>query len=155
MKIRELLSLRRVLVHQTYSGWEDAISRATGGFLLEGVDVVAGYIEALIRRERLFPTGLPTSPVGVAIPHADPEYVIQPFLGIVTLTSPILFREMGDPESQVWVSVMIVVGLTNEKSSEQTNVLSRLVEIFEDEQVLREIYDANNPETILSILEEK
>ena len=40
-----------------------------GGFVKESFE------KAVLDREKIFPTGLPTKPIGVAIPHTDAEHV--------------------------------------------------------------------------------
>ena len=51
------------------SDWQEAIQK-TCGPLLEGGYVKNGYSNDVIAREKQWATGLPTMPVGVAIPHA-------------------------------------------------------------------------------------
>ena len=55
-----------------------------------------GYCEALIQREEKFPTGLETKTIGVALPHADPEWVDQSAILIGILESPVKFNKMDD-----------------------------------------------------------
>lgn len=44
---------------------------------LDGVRVAKeGFLDALLKREEIYPTGLPISG-GVAIPHTDPQYVTR------------------------------------------------------------------------------
>lgn len=44
---------------------------------LNGVRVAKeGFLDALLKREEIYPTGLPIS-CGVAIPHTDPQYVTR------------------------------------------------------------------------------
>lgn len=45
--------------------------------LVEDQDVVAEYPSQVIKREEGFPTGLPTEPIGVAIPHTDAKICEQ------------------------------------------------------------------------------
>ncbi len=152
MRIADLVDRRRILIQQLYTGWEDAINKAARLVFLEGIDTKPGYVDGLIKREQTFPTGLPTKPFGVAIPHADPDYIIRPGLGIVTLSSPVPFREMGNPDSEVLISLIFIVALSKDTSFEQATVLSSLMELFQDEQVLTELFNAGDPQTILSIL---
>ena len=43
----------------------------------------AGFLEALLKREENYPTGLPISG-GVAIPHTDPQYVTRDAVAVTT-----------------------------------------------------------------------
>src|ERR1035437_9385608 len=69
--------------------------------------VRSGFGEALIAREKEYPTGLPTE-IPLAIPHAYPEYIIKSGVGLALLDPPVTFRQMGGEEDQ-WLSVKLVV----------------------------------------------
>ena len=71
-----------------------------GGF------VKASWAQATIEREKTFATGLPTPEVGVAIPHTDIEHVLQQAIAVGILAEPVLFGEMGNPESTVPVRLV-------------------------------------------------
>ena len=40
-------------------------------------------------REEVYPTGLATASCGIALPHADAEHIIRPFIALVRPASPI------------------------------------------------------------------
>ncbi|WP_051006568.1 PTS sugar transporter subunit IIA [Liquorilactobacillus vini] len=54
--------------------FEDAIDSLSKNFLKRDL-VTKDYADAVKKRENKFPTGLPTMPIGVAIPHTDAKYV--------------------------------------------------------------------------------
>lgn len=56
---------------------EDFIRKMSSYLESEGM-VLPTYVDAVLNREKVFPTGLPTIPFPVAIPHGDPEHVIKP-----------------------------------------------------------------------------
>lgn len=58
--------------------------------------VHAGFEEALLAREAVYPTGLPGEPP-LAIPHADAQHVRRAGMGVAVLRGPVSFRNMGDP----------------------------------------------------------
>ena len=47
------------------------------------------FAEAIKTREAKFPTALPVEPYPVAIPHADPQHIIKPFIACTRLKNPI------------------------------------------------------------------
>jgi PTS system galactitol-specific IIA component len=59
------------------------------------------YLQAVLNREKEYPTGLPTNGVGVAIPHADTKYVLKPGIAVATLKSPVKFNVMGNPKRKL------------------------------------------------------
>jgi PTS system galactitol-specific IIA component len=127
----------------------DAISQL--GVLLHRKGFVKeSFIPAVIEREQELPTGLPTAEVGVAIPHTDPEHVLQPTIGVAILDSPVEFGEMGNPGSTVWVDVVCLLAIA--KAQDMVKVLQSLVRIFQTPQLLKEIVRAGDASRVISIL---
>ena len=58
--------------------------------------VKQSYINAIIEREKEYPTGLPTPGVSVAIPHTDIEHVNKKSISFAVLKNPVEFYIMGD-----------------------------------------------------------
>jgi PTS system galactitol-specific IIA component len=126
------------LIDRLYTSNLEVLS-AMGGLFEEYVDVRPGYTEALIQREREFPTGLPTTPYGVAIPHADGRYVIQPGLAVCTLKRPILFREMGNPQNAVSVKLAILIALPEAQQTAQVTILQWLLSLIQHQPFLEDV----------------
>ncbi|KYO65273.1 PTS sugar transporter subunit IIA [Thermovenabulum gondwanense] len=108
------------------------------------------YKNAVIEREKVFPTGLPTKGVGVAIPHTDIKYVNKSAIAIGVLKNPVLFNVMGNPEENVEVKLIFMLALKEPKL--QVNTLRDLVEIFQDENLLAEIVNSDSEEKIIGII---
>lgn len=109
------------------------------------------WIQATIEREQAFATGLPTPEIGVAIPHADVEHVLQQAIAVGVLEKPVEFGEMGSPDSTV--PVRIVCALAVAHSESLVTLLQRLVEIFQNPDVLSQIAGAQNSAEIVAIFE--
>ena len=62
------------------------------------------WLEAVIKRESEFPTGLPTL-IPVAIPHTDSVHVNADGVGFFKLKNPIEFGEMGSLDEKVQVKM--------------------------------------------------
>ena len=58
------------------------------------------YADAVIERERAYPTGLPTEEVVTALPHANSSCVKKTGVCVVRLQSPVAFGNMGDPDEK-------------------------------------------------------
>ncbi|MDY7075667.1 MAG: PTS sugar transporter subunit IIA [Chloroflexota bacterium] len=117
----------------------------TGGFVKDS------WIQATIEREKAFATGLPTPRIGVAIPHADVEHVLQPGIAVGVLEKPVEFGEMGSPDSTV--PVRIVCALAAAHSESLITLLQQLVEIFQQPDVLGQIAEAQSPTEITAVFE--
>lgn len=100
------------------------------------------YLKAILNREKDYPTGLPTSGVGVAIPHTDIEHVIKPGVAVATLKNPVKFNVMGNPDEQVDVKLVFMLAI-NEPNT-QIDLLKKLVSIFQREDLLLKLISINN-----------
>jgi PTS system galactitol-specific IIA component len=138
-----LLDVRNVRVRISCKQDEDVI-RLLCQALAEGDYVSPEYEEACVSREREMPTGLPTSPCGIAIPHADPKYTLRPAIAIATLNPKIPFREMGRPDQFVDVGVVCVLAVADPKK--QVDLLRRIAIIARDGDTVRRIWEAGDAE---------
>jgi len=100
------------------------------------------YLEALIKRESVFPTGLRTKSVGVAIPHCDPVNIKKDGILVARLNKPVLFRQMGDFETRVKVYLVFFICSTG--SQEQLKDLRELMALFQDKDYLDLVYHSKN-----------
>ncbi|SNI77241.1 PTS system transporter subunit IIA [Streptococcus pneumoniae] len=112
--------------------------------LLEEREIVTPtYREALITREKSFPTGLDMEFLGkdlpnVAIPHTDIVHNLAEKVVVVRLEKPVTFHNMIAPGKEVEVSLLFFI--INNSSSSQTNILAQLMDFFTGNglKVLRE-----------------
>ena len=99
--------------------------------LLEEREIVTPtYREALITREKSFPTGLDMEFLGkdlpnVAIPHTDIVHNLAEKVVVVRLEKPVTFHNMIAPDKEVEVSLLFFI--INNSSSSQTNILAQLM----------------------------
>lgn len=90
--------------------------------------VAPTFRDALIERERAYPTGLPTI-IPVAIPHADTVHVLQPGLGVAVLAHPVEFGEMGG--AGTFISARVVVMILVQNPQDQILLLTELIGLFQ------------------------
>ena len=108
------------------------------------------FVDAVLVREAASPTGLPMAGRKVAIPHADPEHVVNPAIAVATLNHPVIFREMGNPGSELEVEVIVMLALTDRESVQQE--LVRMVELFQNAEFVDKLYAAPDGESLLRLL---
>jgi len=116
-------------------------------------DIREKYWEDVYKREKEFPTGLPTFPVAVAIPHADPDHVVRTAVAIGVLKSPVLFRQMGaDPSKtlQVWIIFLLAI----KEREKQVDLLQGLMKLVQDKDLLKKILDSQAPSSVLKAIKE-
>jgi galactitol PTS system EIIA component len=111
--------------------WKEVLQRFAALAEKEGF-ARPGFAEALIQRENEYPTGLPME-IPLAIPHAYPEFVIHPGVGVALLNPPVSFREMGGEEDQ-WLSVHLVVLMLVTKEIAHNSDLSAIIAMFKAPQ---------------------
>ncbi len=116
--------------------------------LLNAGFVKVTFEEAVLEREKIFPTGLPTPEIGVAIPHTDPEHVIKPTIAIAILKKPVTFGEMGYPESTVAVRIVCLLALDGKK---QVELLSKVAEAIQDVSFLMRVCNEKNTAEIADL----
>ncbi|MCE7859606.1 MAG: PTS sugar transporter subunit IIA [Chloroflexi bacterium CFX2] len=92
--LTDLLRTDHILVNVNVKDAQEAIQTLTAA-LVETGHVSPGFAEDVWKREQTFPTGLPTQPLAVAIPHADPDHVNKSAVCIGVLNAPVLFAQMG------------------------------------------------------------
>ena len=111
------------------------------------------YKNAVIEREKVFATGLPTLMGGVAIPHTDIQHVNTPAISIARLKNPVDFVIMGDDTATVAVDLLFMLAMKEEHA--QLELLQSLMGILQDEEALSFIKKAPTKEDIRKFVSEK
>jgi len=117
--------------------------------LVEQGFVSEGFIEAVMEREKKFPTGLPTS-VGVALPHTEAKFVVNESISILTLEKPVIFAGMGNPKEEVKTEIIFLLAINN--PVKQINILQTIITIIQNKNMLKQIKGAEDPKTIYNLI---
>lgn len=116
----------------------------------EGNRVTENFLEKILERERVFPTGLQLDGYAVAIPHTDPECVNEQFIAVITSDEGILFNRMDDPNEEVIANAIFMLGL-NEPHN-QLEVLQQLVAILQDRPSVEKMLLMEDETDIIKLL---
>ncbi|WP_094243874.1 PTS sugar transporter subunit IIA [Tetragenococcus halophilus] len=108
------------------------------------------FLQHVLNREAKFPTGLALNGLGVAMPHTDSDYVNKSQIAFATLESPISFKSMANLNEEVSVDLIFMIAMAS--PHEQTGLLSKLMGLFQDEKVLKELKESKNEENVIEIL---
>lgn len=111
------------------------------------------YVDALIRREENYPTGLDIDGVGVAIPHTDVSHVNKAGIAIAVLKEPVTFIQMGTDDEPVDVQLIFMLSVVDPNA--HIDQLQRILEIIQDTSVLEQLLNVKNVEQIIEIVKEK
>lgn len=118
--------------------------------LLRKGRVKRSFINAIKEREALYPTGLPVTPFGVAIPHTDPEHVNEPCIAIIKPKNPVVFKEMGQGENDIECKFIFMLVVKN--NGEQVELLQELISIFTNEENMHKLDACKNENEILELI---
>lgn len=118
------------------SGTREEVLKQMADLLFRKGYVRETYADALLEREKRYPTGLELpGGVNVAIPHADIQHVIKQALVIGAPDGPIQFNSMEDPSKFLDVHVIFLLVINNPDG--YVKFLSNLAAMFQEEQFLR------------------
>lgn len=110
-----------------------------------------GYVPAVIQREVSYPTGLMLGgKYNVAMPHTDTIYVHNAGIAFASLEKPVIFKNMGDPASDVETNMVFLLAVKDPK--DQVELLQKLIEIFQNEELISSIYEIKEAAKIEQIL---
>lgn len=149
----KLLDQNLVMINLEAETQQEALEKLAGRLYETGY-VKDTYAQAILEREKVFPTGLPTEGYGVAIPHTDVEHVHKPAVALGILQKPVKFNLMGDlnPESQIDVQIMFMLAL--KEPHMQLKLLQDIMEMIQDQELLKKMVEAKNVEALIQTTEE-
>lgn len=119
-----------------------SIIRKLGTHLFDKGYVKDSFVQAVLDREEVYPTGLEAPGGGVAIPHTDTEHVITSTLGLATLKEPVDFRAMAEPDKIVSVSVVMMLAITDPEKV--VPVLRKVISIVQDAAAVEGLINATS-----------
>ena len=113
----------------------------------------ADYAEAVLAREKVYATGLPTNPP-VAIPHADAGLAIAPGIAVGMLQNPVTFMVMGTEDVPTQVAFVFLLAVKDPKA--QVVWLKGLIEFVQQADNLTRLAALRgaSPEEVAELLEE-
>lgn len=111
------------------------------------------YVDALINREKDFPTGLDIDGFGVAIPHTDVSHVNKAATAIAILKNPVTFVQMGTDDDYVDAKVVFVLAVDDPQG--HLEQLQRIISIIQDKNVLEKLTQAKEASEIINVIKEK
>lgn len=111
------------------------------------------YVDALIAREKEFPTGLDINGVGVAIPHTDVSHVNKEAIGIGVLRQPVTFLQMGTDDEEVKVQLIFMLTVVNPNAHMEQ--LQRIIQVIQDTEVLKQLLNTEEKAQIIEVIKEK
>ena len=132
--------------------YED-VMRAVGQKVTAEGFAKESYVDALINREKDFPTGLDIDGFGVAIPHTDVSHVNKAATAIAILKNPVTFVQMGTDDDYVDAKVIFVLAVDDPTG--HLEQLQRIISIIQDKDILEKLTQVNEASEIINVIKEK
>ena len=121
------------------------VIRELSGTLYDSGAVTNQFKNAVLDREAIFPTGIPTK-IPAALPHTDAEHCLKNALAVGILEKPVPFGLMGgEADETVDVEIVFMLSLPNPKS--QVAVIQKMLEILRDDKTM-ELLIKNGSENV-------
>lgn len=117
--------------------------------LKEGRYVKDSYLEGITKREEEFPTGLITKNLNIALPHSDLEHIREPFIYVVRINNNVTVKQMGDNQ-EMKVKDFFFLGI--KEPSGQVGVLQSLMNLFMNDDFVKEYIEAQSQEEIFNTI---
>lgn len=150
LKIDNLLNPDLVFMDVEAEDAESLLRRMAEEARVRGF-VKEGYADAVLERERLYPTALPTEILKVAVPHSmDRDQVITPVIVVATLKHPVNFKEMGEGVRDVPVDVVFLLAVCGPK--DQLTILQKIIGLFSDREAMNDLKAAGSREKLIGAL---
>ena len=149
MKIDDILKEDCIIERLEASSKEEALSIMSNMLLSMGY-VKESFPEAILDREKHYPSGLPMEGHKIAIPHTDAEHVNQSVILFARLAHPLEFSSMGDPDEKIQLSLISMFALAEKK--EIGKMLEVLITAYSNNDVLEAILNAPSSKEIFNIL---
>ncbi|MBD1382806.1 PTS sugar transporter subunit IIA [Metabacillus arenae] len=111
------------------------------------------YKEALIAREREYPTGLSLEGVNIGIPHTDCFHIEEPFIYLVKTKHSVTLTHMGTDDVEIPVHYLFFLGI--KKPTEQVQLLQTLMDKFQDPEFVHLLKHIEENERLVSFLKKE
>lgn len=132
----EYVNKNLVLAKLKATDYKDAITQLANLLQKQGY-VNKDFAQAVLDREEIYPTGLPSGKVNVAIPHTDIKYVNSPAIAFASLEKPIKFKNMADKSQEIDVNFIAMLAMKEPHS--QVSLLQNLMKLFQKQNLLKEL----------------
>ena len=147
-----VINEENMIINLDANSYQEVIQRM-GTVLFENGFVKDTYIQAVLDREEVFPTGLQVKSAGIAIPHTDSEHVIKSTLGVATLSKNVDFRAMAEPDKRISVSIVMMLAVADKEKV--VPVLTKIINILQNETAIAALKKTTSKAEIMAIINEQ
>lgn len=145
----QIINNSLVLLELDTDNFEDVVRAAGARFEANG-NVKDTYIEAVIAREKISPTGLRTESHSFGMPHTDPSHVLKAGVCFVRTKKPVIISMMGDLDTKFEADMFYVLAISD--PAEYMSFLSQLMGLFQDENTLEILSNTCDENEVIEII---
>lgn len=149
MSLNLEFSEKNIFIDLEFENKEDVLTFLTEELTKQGY-VQAAFKEAVLEREKIYPTGLPSLGAKIAIPHANHDLVNKTTIAMAVLNKPVTFFSMEDVTTPLDIEIVIMLAISEPHG--QIEMLQRVVSIIQDKELTRQIVNSNSKPDILEML---
>jgi len=128
---------------------EDVITEL-GNAMKEGGYVKDSYLNAVLEREKVFPTGLPGEGICIAIPHTDSKHVNKSAIATGILINPVKFSMMGDEKTILDVEIVMLLAIDDPNA--QLKLLQKLMSVIQNQELLLKLKASTTKNEVMQLL---
>ncbi|BBK75255.1 PTS sugar transporter subunit IIA [Clostridium butyricum] len=123
-------------------------------FLERGL-VKEGYLEALMEREKNYPTGIDLTAVfqgfpNIAIPHTESKYCNATKVIVIKLERDIVSKDMMNPDKDLNVKYLFMI--LNKDGGEQSNILAKIMEFATNKENISMLAASDSLDSIYDVV---
>lgn len=146
MELCKIINKENINLALEASDKKDAFKKIANMFLKNNVvDNVDDYVNAVIKREEEFSTGIG---YGIAIPHAKCKAVKKPAVAVIKLCKEIEYKSFDDEP----ITTLFMIAVPEEGADEHIKILGALTRRFMHEEFRNELKNAKTAEEIIALL---
>lgn len=108
------------------------------------------FTDAILEREKVFPTALDMGGVNVAMPHCDIANVNKAAICIGVLEHPVAWHRMDDPDSTCDVSLVTMLALT--EAHAHLEMLQKVIALVQNQELIEKVVSTESEEEIFSLI---
>ena len=123
-------------------------------FLERGL-VKQGYLEALMEREKNYPTGIDLTAgsqefPNIAIPHTESMYCNATKVIVIKLERDIVSKDMMNPDKDLNVKYLFMI--LNKDGGEQSNILAKIMEFATNKENISMLAASDSLDSIYDVV---
>lgn len=144
------MKTKYLVIHGTAKNSEEAI-KLCGDALYKAGIVSKDFGKLCVKREKDFPTGLPTE-IPTAIPHVKDEQITQNAICLLKLSCPVTFKRLDDDTQEVKTDM--IFNLAIKDANKHLTVLQKMMEFLNNPEVLLKCKKLSSEETEVYLQEQ-